>query len=378
MIKKLLKFVWKKLPPVVATMILRLILLLFGKKRDGTTNATEPIYVVGSFQSATGLGKGARQYVEHCKNIGKDVIVVDATKEMLQQCVLSVALDKRNWLSLKDIATKTGQGTIIIHANPPIFYLLLARLPSSFLQNKRIIAYWAWELERLPASYIMALNFVDAVEVPSSFTAQAVKCETNKEVTVHPHILQVPKQQKTSFCDNGILRCLYVFDMASGIERKNPGAAIAAFAKAFPKGEGASLTIKISQPGANNKGFSKLCHLAESTPGVRIVTGRLTAEHLEDLYLQHDVYISTHRSEGYGLTIREAMLYGLYVLATGWSGNMDFMSGPKVTALPYSLVPVPRGAMPTFVSNSVWADVDIDYTAKRLQELKLQLGGVDV
>ena len=39
-----------------------------------------------------------------------------------------------------------------------------------------------------------------------------------------------------------------------------------------------------------------------------------------------DAYVSLHRSEGTGLTITDAMALGKPVIATGWSGNMDFMN----------------------------------------------------
>ena len=365
MLHRLAKRCWKTAPEAVRLVALRLALAMRAIKRDGTTPGDGPCYVVGSLRAATGVGKGAHFYLEQCRSEGCEAIGVDVTAEMLQEAVLpspSGPSASDRWLTLADLEDRRGPGTVVIHANPPLFQLLLARLPQTFLRNKRLVAYWAWELERLPQSYVMALPYVDAVEVPSTFTAQAVQHETTKQVTVHPHVVPMPTRQKTTFCENGILHCLYIVDLASGYERKNPRAAIAAFANAFPNGMGASLTIKVSQHLADRKAFATLCQLADATPGVRIVTGWLTPDQLEELYLQNDVYLSTHRSEGYGLTLREAMNYGLYVVATGWSGNMDFMHGTKDTALPYALVNAGQ--------HGQWAEVDVDKTALELRRIQ--------
>ena len=45
-----------------------------------------------------------------------------------------------------------------------------------------------------------------------------------------------------------------------------------------------------------------------------------------------DCYVSLHRSEGLGLTMAEAMAVGKPVVATAWSGNLDFMSDETRTS----------------------------------------------
>ena len=81
-----------------------------------------------------------------------------------------------------------------------------------------------------------------------------------------------------------------------------------------------------------------------------------------------DVYISLHRSEGFGLTIAEAMALGKPVIASKYSGNVDFMSKecaflidtPTIkTKQPYG--PYPRG--------TVWGDPDIQQAADGITTL---------
>jgi hypothetical protein len=271
--------------------------------------------------------------------------------------------------ALADIRDDAGAGTVIVHLNPPQFLWLLCLLRRKFFRHKHLIAYWAWELEDIPALWKFALRFVDAVEVPSSFTQVAVARSTEKKVLVRPHVVPEPSVVKQSFAQDGKLRCLFVFDMASLCSRKNPQAAVAAFLHAFTPEE-ACLTIKISQPDANAAEWERLQTLAAPHPHIRLVAGWMDEADLERLFLEHDVYLSLHRSEGYGLTIREAMLRNLYVVATGWSGNMDFMQGERIFAAPYTLVPVSRSDR-TFasVADARWAEPNIEEAANILKHI---------
>ncbi|MBZ2170888.1 glycosyltransferase [Nitratidesulfovibrio sp. SRB-5] len=367
-----LKRIWKNLPPQAQSRILKTCCSLLATRRDGHTHGDDPVYVVGSLRSATGIGEGARLYLQSARDAGRQACGVDATSAMLQQAVLPPE-GIADCLELSDLATHIGGGTVVIHANPPLFHMVLLRMNRKFLRNKRLVAYWAWELECLPQIYLDALDHVDAVEVPSEFTANAFRRVTDKEVRVVPHKLPEPVLRKAGFCADGVMRCLYVFDMASSCERKNPWAAIAAFAAAFPNGRGASLTLKTSQHQAAPHTYRRLLALADATPGVTLMTENLTAGGLDELYLHHDVYLSTHRSEGYGLTIHEAMLRGLHVAATGWSANMEFMKGPLAHPLPFTLVPVPAGQMPACGKAVRWAEVDTQGAAEVLKALQKTL-----
>jgi hypothetical protein len=58
-----------------------------------------------------------------------------------------------------------------------------------------------------------------------------------------------------------------------------------------------------------------------------------------------DVVMSLHRSEGFGLTIAKGIL-GLSVIATNWSGNVDFLTRETGFPVPYRLIPAadPQGS----------------------------------
>ncbi len=159
--------------------------------------------------------------------------------------------------------------------------------------------------------------------------------------------------------------------ITSGISRKNPEAAIRAFKLAFPHG-GAMLTLKVSGAASAPRELERLRRLC-ADPAIHILTKTLSHEELDNLYWQHDVYLSLHRSEGYGLTIREAMLRGLHVVATGWSGNMDFMTGSLAHAVPFQMVPIHESKGPLKGLKGRWAEPDADAAAMVLRELAMTL-----
>lgn len=330
----------------------------------------QPLYVLGAFASSSGLAEGARLYAQARRREGKEVICLDITHAMQQRADFPQGLE--DVIAFDDRQQLTRPGAVVIHANPPQFQLALLRLGKDFLHNKRILGYWAWEVETLPSIWVQALRLLDGVEVPSRFVQNAIQRHTARPVRVVPHEVISPSLRKTTFMEDGILRCLYSFDVSSGMNRKNPEAALRAFAEAFPQG-GAELTFKVSGATAAPAAMEALRERCRSVPHVHIITDILDRDALSRLYCRHDVYLSLHRSEGYGLTIREAMLHGLHVVATGWSGNMDFMDGELSHPVPFTLVPLKEKRGPLKGLKGQWAEADTAAAAAILRKLREQL-----
>ena len=363
-----LKLLWKRLPQPFRLGILSVLCFFMARKRTVVPNGR--IYVAGEFHKSSGIAESARLYAEQKKREGFQVTLMNITATTWQNPVLS--LERAGMVSHESLSDVFNPGTIVIHANPPQFQLALCRLGRRVLSNKRIVAYWAWELQELPAVWQHALQYADAFEVPSHFVREAIQRHTNKPVTVVPHAVRTPQHRKSSYMEDGVLHCLFIFNMASSFERKNPLAALRAFQEAFIPGQ-AELTFKISEPDADPDALAKLQLMASQVPGTTIITEHYSRTQLDDLYLRHDVYLSLHRSEGYGLTIREAMLHGLHAVATGWSGNMDFMQGPLAHPVPCTLVPVNMASGPFKGIKGVWAEADASAAADILRRLRVQL-----
>jgi glycosyltransferase involved in cell wall biosynthesis len=81
-----------------------------------------------------------------------------------------------------------------------------------------------------------------------------------------------------------------------------------------------------------------------------------------------DAYVSLHRAEGYGLTMAEAMLLGKPVIATGYSGNLEFMDEANSILVPHAEVPIPVGATP-YPAGTMWANPDVEAAAAAMVRL---------
>jgi glycosyltransferase involved in cell wall biosynthesis len=89
-----------------------------------------------------------------------------------------------------------------------------------------------------------------------------------------------------------------------------------------------------------------------------------------DLYAAGDVYISLHRSEGYGLNIAEALRSGMPTIATGWSLAPELAADAMLRVVPSTLVPVRDPAGPYAAYRSLrWAEPDIGVAAAHLHAL---------
>ena len=99
---------------------------------------------------------------------------------------------------------------------------------------------------------------------------------------------------------------------------------------------------------------------------------KVLRDHLDDaalsaLYAQADALLSLHRAEGFGLPMLEALARGIPVVATAWSGNMDFTGRGNSVDVPYRLVPVRDPA--AIYHGGCWAEPDIVAAAAGLRRL---------
>ena len=158
-------------------------------------------------------------------------------------------------------------------------------------------------------------------------------------------------------------------DLRSSAARKNPLGAVHAFLEAYPEPQKCvEFNVKIIQPGADRTSFRALQAQVSERPDVRLIDAELSDEETFKLLRESDIFLSLHRSEGFGLAILEAMVAGCAVLATGWSGNLDFMGEMNDALIPYTLKDVddPSGTYPT---GALWAEPDIKEAVIRLRRL---------
>lgn len=146
--------------------------------------------------------------------------------------------------------------------------------------------------------------------------------------------------------------------------------AITAFRKAFGDDASSRLIVKISNGEDFPSGISSIKEAIGTAHNIVLIDRTMSAGEIEALYSESDVVMSLHRSEGFGLTLAEAMLRGLPVVATNWSGNVDFVTAENGIPVPYRVIAAedPQG---TYNHPDMhWADSDVDAAAEALRRLR--------
>jgi glycosyltransferase involved in cell wall biosynthesis len=240
------------------------------------------------------------------------------------------------------------------------------------LRDRSSAGLWFWETSRLPRELRPALDFVDEVWVTSDFVAGAIRAETDKPVLTVPLPVVVPAPPPVTRADLGWPQdatvFLFVFDFFSTIERKNPLGLIEAYTRAFPEPDGALLYLKTINGDRARDELERVRAASEGRSDIVLADGYVDHDRLTALTALCDCYVSLHRSEGFGLTIAEAMAYGKPAIATGYSGNLAFMDEESSFLVPYSLTSLDRAVGP-YPAGTVWADPDLDEAARLMRAI---------
>lgn len=257
-------------------------------------------------------------------------------------------------------------GTVLIHANPPEAMAALSRLVPGSLDEQYLIGYWAYELERVPETWLRAALLFDEIWVPSQFVADSLD-GVGVPVHVRPHPVPAAQVAKAaSPFTVGIAG-----DLASSATRKNLVGGLDVYLRAFPEpNEDTRLLVKTRPAAGHSDALTDLLARASVRPDIEVVTDTLEDQDIDALWAALGVFLSVHRAEGYGLVLAECLARGTPVLATGWSGNLEFMGSCPDLLLPYGLVPVsdPDGIYPQ--GGLRWAEPDIGAAAIALRRLR--------
>ena len=265
---------------------------------------------------------------------------------------------------------------LLLHVNPPLVPYALLRLPRRLLRGRRVIGYWAWELPVMPPEWLQARRFVHEVWATSRFTAAALAPLERVGIKVRavpiPLALTPPQPSRLDRAAFGLPEAAVVVlvsaNLASSFVRKNPLAAVAAHRAAFGGRADRILVLKIGNPTHFPDDMAQIQAAVAGAPNIRLLTEMMPMADAHALTAACDIVLSMHRSEGFGLVPAEAMLLGRAVVATGWSGNMDFMDADSAALLAPRLIPVadPREVYP---AGTVWADPDPGEAAVQLRRL---------
>ncbi|WP_425074131.1 glycosyltransferase [Sagittula sp. S175] len=338
------------------------------------------IQVIGPVRKASGLGQATRLSAAMLQ----DTLARDAG---LTMNTVDFSLDNpapEGFNAERDVSDYRPARVNLFHLNAESIPLSVAYQPD-VMEGAYNIGYFYWELDSPAACHHLAMDLLDEIWVSSDYGVSIYQPHTDKPVInvgmsfealpeIEPAKARAFLEEKSGI-PKGQFVFLTTFDSFSFVQRKNPLGVLEAFTKAFKGVPDVRLVIKTQNRTR-----------VQDPVQMRIwkaIDERLAADHriiLIDETLQYgdvlklkkgaDAYISLHRSEGWGFGMLEAMNLGVPVLATGFSGNMEFCDPDTCWLVDHDLVQLTPDDYIFVRPGQTWAEPRVDHAARQMRAMK--------
>jgi glycosyltransferase involved in cell wall biosynthesis/SAM-dependent methyltransferase len=334
---------------------------------SASTSATDlGVNVAGFLRGGLGLGQAARLYVEALRDAG---VPVGTTTIDVRMPEVSGASAKTT--DFAELRTEEKLPFNLVCVNAPELPGFVVEAGEQFFEDRYTIGVWAWETDVVPASWDRAFLLVDEIWVYSSYVVELLSHAAPCPVVRVPLPITAPVVRDDVELSMDLpdgFTFLFLFDFFSTLQRKNPLGLIDAFSRAFAPGEGPHLLIKSFNGDYKPEALAHLQEAAGSRPDIHIVDRFVSEAERAVLMDRCDAYVSLHRSEGFGLTLGEAMALGKPVVGTAYGGNLDFMSPENSYLVRHDMTTVgPEGE--NYPAAGRWAEPDLDHAAALMREV---------
>jgi glycosyltransferase involved in cell wall biosynthesis len=325
------------------------------------------VRVTGYLNHTLGLGSAARGYVQALRAAGAPTSTASVPLFHMQAgMTLQAGYGEHDF---EDLVHHGRHGYELVAVNADELPDFVARLGEDYFQGPRI-GVWGWETNRIPTRWKRAFELVSEIWVYSRFMAENFAAVAPVPVIALPPPVQRPAERPEPL-RLGVaegFEFLFAFDYLSTIQRKNPVGLIEAFKRAFAPGEGPQLLIKTINAPLRPLAEEEVLWAAHGRPDIHVIDRSLSATERDGLMAGCDCYVSLHRSEGFGLTLAEAMAIGKPVIGTGYSGNVDFMTAENSYLVEYEITRVGPDCE-IYPADGEWADPSIEHAAELMRRV---------
>jgi glycosyltransferase involved in cell wall biosynthesis len=306
----------------------------------------------GAIYEVSGYGEFARYFIYALNKAGADIGVepIVISPQKLDYGKKSKVCER--------LLNKGGKAQInVINMIPPLF----KRYKKSNAIN---VGFTMWEADRLPPIWTKLCNEMDAIMTPCKWNVEVFK---NSGVTVP--IYHVPagidreEIPEKKYHNSKTFRFYSIFQW---LERKCPQGLVKAFMSEFTREDDVELVLKtyVRDKGQDNKRVleqeidrirDEMKLKEKDHAPIRLITDLLSDKQMTELHQKSHCFVLPHRGEGWGMPHMSAMLHGRPVIATGYSGNMDFMNEDNSFLIDYQLTPCCNvGAFAPFYNGRMW------------------------
>jgi glycosyltransferase involved in cell wall biosynthesis len=235
------------------------------------------------------------------------------------------------------------------------------------------IGYLWHQVSAFPQEWKDCLRFFHEIWTPSTFALDVVSRVSQVPVLRIPPCLffeelikAKPDRASFGFSESEFLFG-FAFDFRETVERKNPEGLFCAFKEAFSPEEAVRLVVLCQGGDSFPSELARLKALAQNH-SIKIVDEKLSQEQIISFLFSINCYVSLHRLESFGLKMAEAMALGKPVIATAFSGNMDFMNPSNSYLVKYDLVKLPED-FGLYKKGMSWAEPNLSHAAKLMRHV---------
>ena len=329
-------------------------------ERRAADGSVRGLNIVGFLEAESGVGEVARRVSSSVAGRGIPVALFSHRQTARRQL-------HAHALALSDT---TPFDTNLVCLNAGHLRPFIEEVGAGFFARRYSIGLWFWETDTLRPAESRIARFFDELWVASDYVKAAIEPVVDVPVHVVPVPMHTPRGPflgREALGLSPAYTFLFVFDFWSE-PRKNALAVVEAFTTAFEPGEGPVLVLKSVHGDTKPDELARLSDAAGARGDVVIRDGYISPSEVSSYFAGCDCYVSLHRSEGLGLTMAEAMALGKPVIATGYSGNLQFMNEANSYLVPVELVDVPEGWW-GHAPGARWADPDVEAAAALMRQV---------
>jgi glycosyltransferase involved in cell wall biosynthesis len=344
----------------------RILSARLGCRRDNQVD----VQIIGPLTRTLGLGESSRLLAKSVESLGYRVNYVDFD------------LENRSPAEQFDVSEALPASINILHLNPEAIPSAIARLPDVF-SDAYNIGFCYWELSFPADCQLLGLRILDEVWSASAFVVENLRpyCKIafnmgmTCEFTSAPPKTRDRKRLEKFAISEGDFVFLTVSDALSRVQRKNPVGAIKAFLEAFPDDQTVRLVVKTHNSslviGSDQRTiWNSIKEVAASDSRIIFIDATLSREEHLGLIRASDCLVSLHRAEGFGLDLFYAAGHGVPIMATGYSGNMEFCSNELTWLIGHTELYVGQHEYAFVRPGHKWVDPNLWEAVEAMREIR--------
>lgn len=352
-----------------------------------------------SFVESSGYGHAGVGYVRALVNAGVPVhwVALRHDRNTVVRCppgdTLPLVVLARDDESLADLPALIAATARPIATDTLVAHTVPEHWPQLFETRKRNIGCTVWETDRAPAHWRPLFDRADRIVVPCEMNRATFEASgTPTPVRVVPHVRRhawnhfTPSDLAAARDRHGVAAARFIFlSISTWDPRKAVPGLLRAFVRAFRDDEGVALVLKTAPIGfgppphyerASTLELAQAAVDAETdaldrdAPPIAVLPFEAGGREIDLLHELADAYVTLPHGEGWALGAFDAAARGTPVIATGWSGHLDWLGAGWPGAVGHRLVGAPAWPpdRPSYWPSQRWAEPDLDHAAMLMRE----------